>query len=333
MAPRKKVVKSSAAKAKPAPFKPIAESQKNIGALKSLTVDPAEVEKLSELHPSQLPDTLAPHVREAVLKRITEKGIKPIPVSEAAQKDIARLSKRASRRKKGVPTVRRGAGGKIESVRTPIAPTGDTPVVTKPDSRFAAPAPKPRKGRTRSGKKLDKVTGKVLKPTVKRGEGGKIEALSEEEKKAAVTTTLPAAGPDVMQPKAAEPVMVPRGVMQKGGLGRKAKGGKVAFPEIQKAVSAAIFHLNNAHQAIKSGLDPAEHFQTFDAIHSNIAGMDTQLHQSLAVAKHEIGISGGKTSPFLKQAHINLTSRLGVLKDIHEANKQRAMAGREKNGS
>ena len=191
---------------------------------------------------------------------------------------------------------------------------------------------KPRK-QTRSGKKLDKATGKIAVPTVKRGEKGRAVGMTAEEKKAAVTTVLPAAGRDVMQPKESKVVTAPAGTLKRGGLGRGAKGASVSFPVVQKAMHAALHHLNQAHFAIGAGLSPDEHLQTFDAIHSNIKGMDKSLHTSLTTARHLITTSGGKSTPELAQTQININRRLDELRDVHTSNVQRAQAGREKNGS
>lgn len=333
MAPRKKkVTKSTAAQRKVTPLNSIPAAKKNLGAIKGLSVDPADIERLSELHPNDLPSTLEPHVRDAVFKRRQEKGLKvskPTLSGEAAA-DVARLSKRAQRRSRKQPTVRRGPGGRIESIRTPIAPLGDAEVQPKPDARFAAPGAKPRKGRTRSGKKIDKITGKVVQPTVKRDESGKAVGLSEEERKAAVTTVLPIADRNVMDPKPAAQPIQPAGTLKRGGM-RGQRGFAGSYVEAQKATHAAIYHLNNAHFALGAGLPHEEHLQNFDAIHANIK--DKPLHMALGAARHLVSISGGKNSPELTTAHNVIKGRLEEGRIAHEENVQRAMAGREKNGS
>lgn len=233
-------------------------------------------------------------------------------------------------RKKPQPTVKRGASGRIESVRTPIAPLAGEPVVAKPDARYAVPKKTPRKGKTRSGKKLDKVTGKVLQPTVKRDESGKAVALSTEEKRAAVTTTLPVAGRETMQPTPApQPIQTP-GTLRRGGQ-RGQKGFAGSYPEAHKGAMAALHHLNLAHFALGAGMNAEEHLQNFDAIHANIK--DQRLHQGLAIARHLVSTSGGKNSPELTTAHNLIKGRLEEGRMLHEENIQRAMAGRENNGS
>ena len=194
---------------------------------------------------------------------------------------------------------------------------------------------KPRK-KTRSGKKLDKVTGKIPVPSVKRGEKGRAVGMTAEEKKAAVTTNLPAAGRETMQPKETAVPIAPRGTLRRGGLKatKTIKGGQVGFPITQKATYAALHHLNKAHFALGAGLEHQHHLDAFDAIHNNIKGMDEQLHTSLKTARHLIGISGGRNTPELTQTQININRRLNELREVHEDNVRRAAAGREKkNGS
>ena len=76
-------------------------------------------------------------------------------------------------------------------------------------------------------------------------------------------------------------------------------------------------------------MDPTHHFEAFDAIHANIKGMDKQLHQSLGAARHLVSISGGKTTPLLRQTHAVINGRLNDIRDIHELNVKRAMEGRQ----
>lgn len=332
MARKKKVVKSIEAQRKVTPLKPVSEKQRNLGAVKGLTVDSADIERLSDLHPNDLPSTLEPHVRDAVFRRRQEKGLKAEKpgLSGNAAADVARLTKRSQRRKKGVATVRRGEGGKIESVRTPIAPLSGEPVAPKPDARFAAPVAKPRRGRTRSGKKIDKVTGKVVKPSVKRGPQGRAVPLTEEEKKDAVTTRLPVAGPSVMQPKPAAQPIQPRGTLKRGGQ-RNLRGFSGNYQDTLKATNTALHHLNNAHFALGAGMSPDEHFKNFDEIHASIK--DKHLHTGLKIARHLVSVSGGKNSAELTTAHNLIKGRLEEGRIQHEENIKRAMAGRENNGS
>ena len=61
------------------------------------------------------------------------------------------------RRKKLPPTVRRGEGGKMESVRTPIAPTQDS-APSRIETRKTISRPVKKRKVTRTGKALDKIT-------------------------------------------------------------------------------------------------------------------------------------------------------------------------------
>jgi hypothetical protein len=194
-------------------------------------------------------------------------------------------------------------------------------------------APKKPRKQTRSGKKLDKTTGKILRPSVKRDASGKAVGLTPEEKRAQVVTNLPEAGREVMQPKENAQTSFAPGTLRKGGMrgSKGAQGG--SYPVIQKAVHAALHHLNQAHFAKGAGLPSDSHLETFDAIHTNIKSMDKQLHQSLGTARYLIDKGNGENTHDLTQTQINITRRLNELREHHEGNIQRAMAGREKNGS
>ena len=119
------------------------------------------------------------------------------------------------------------------------------------------------------------------------------------------------------------------GIQSQGGEAN-VRGGSGNYDMLHKATHAALGHLNNAHFSIQAGMDPTHHFEAFDAIHANIKGMDKQLHQSLGAAKHLVSISGGKTTPLLRQTHAVINGRLNDIRDIHELNVKRAMEGRQR---
>jgi hypothetical protein len=212
-------------------------------------------------------------------------------------------------KKKSVPTVKRGAGGRIESLRTPIAPLGDAPVVSKPDPKYATPAkPKSKRTKTRTGKKLDKATGKVAPEEAR--------------------TELPTAGRDVMEPKQTPQPVQPFGTLKRGGE-RRFRGFGIPHKNVKAAVDAAMHHLGNM-QATKGQPEFDDHVKTFDAIHGNIKGMDSGIHLLLGQAKHQITTGGPQSKPILGRIQGLITSRLAEGKQAEIENKQRAQEGRQR---
>lgn len=294
-----------------------------LGATESLKVDPADIERLSNQEDlKEAVKGLAPHVADAVVKRYMEKNAgkpkvkKKVTLTAEESAKFAKQKKRAAKK----PTVRRGAGGRIESVRTPIAPVGDAPVTPKRDARtISRPIKKRRK--TRSGKKLDKVTGQVLTPTVRRGESGKIEAIPKEER--ANITPLPAQEAVTQQPR---PIQRP--AIVRGGVRPEVKGGAVSYPRIHAAVTAAMGHLSNMRLSQRGSDEFTNHEKLFDAIHANIKPMSPELHLSLGQAKHHITTAGPKAEENLALVHKAINARLGIIKQAHEENIRRAEEGR-----
>lgn len=280
-----------------------------------MEIDPADIERLSSLEPHQLPKNLHPNVRKAVLDKMIEKRQGQ---PRAAKKAVAKPAPSKRRKSQVPPTVKRGEGGRIESVRTPIAPVdGQSPSTPTPVSS----APSGRR-KTRTGKKLSKVTGKILQPSVRRNEeSGKIEAIPEAER-VSTTTVLPQVNP--------VPERKPEGLM---GLGAKpitkgaASGG---YPAIKAAVDAARTHLDTMHTAPVGSPEHHAAKEAFNAIHANILKMSPDLHLSLGHAYHEVNNYGHGSDERLAMTHKAINTRLGILRVAHEENIKRAAAGRLK---
>jgi hypothetical protein len=281
--------------------------------------DPEDIKRLANLEPHQLPKTLSSDTLDAVVKYRRENNIrsksKPVQTPEALA-SLEKLKKKTQRRnaRKGIGVVRRGEGGKIESTRTPIAPLSDTPVKSKPDSRFIAPVPTPRTNQTRSGKKINKETGKVAIPSVKRGASGKAIPISEEEKKASATTVLPTAGRNVMQPKQTPELIQPVGILKRGGQ-RKLRGFGVKHAVVKSGVDAALTHLGNMKSTLGTK-DFHEHHENFNAIHANVSQMDSGLGLLLGQAKHQTITNSPKSDKVLGQIHGLIKSRLAEGKQV-----------------
>lgn len=254
---------------------------------------------------------------EKFKKGALPKGIRIAGRTEPSGSPKPQLSKKE--RPKRLPTVRRGASGKAEKI-VPVD-------ITKPREK-AAPAITPtptRRKATRSGKKIDRATGRIAVPLVKRGEGGRAVGITPEEKAAAVRTELPKAGPDIMQPAVQAQTMLPKGVLQRGGQ-RKLRGFPVPHARVKAAVDAAVHHLGNM-KSTRGTPEFDQHEKTFDAIHSNIQSMD----------KHGLGITVGQLkhqtlnngSPHvLNQLHTMIQDRLEEGRMAESENKQRTQEGR-----
>lgn len=292
--------------------------------------DPADIERLSELQQHELPKHLHPDVRRAVVTRMMEKSAgqpkskKKIVLTPEQDKAITKLRKKAAKN----PTVKRGAGGKIESIRRPIAPVGDETSAPKKDTRYAAPGAKPRKAKTtRSGKRIDKATGKIAVPLVKRGEGGRAVGTTPEERAAAVRTDLPSAGPEVMQPKPEVQTILPKGVLQRGGQ-RKLRGFSHPHSTVKAAVDAAVHHLGRMTET-RGTPEFDDHEKAFDAIHGNIQNMDKHgLGITVGQLKHQTLTGGAKAPHILRLLHTRIQDRLEEGRMAEAENKQRAQEGR-----
>lgn len=253
-------------------------------------------------------------------KQSTEKPVAPKKVTSKEELS-KKLKKRAARRK--VPTVRRGEGGRIESTRTPVIPQTEEKsreIVTR---RTVARVSTPRTKKTRTGKKLDKVTGKVVTPTVRRGESGKIEAVPQEER--ANITRLPAASQELMQPASRTFTPQPQGTLSRGGQ-RTERGFVAPYKLVKAGVDAALGHLGKMKETLGTP-EFDTHHQNFNAVHENLSKIDPHgLGISLGRLKHET--IHGKNPRILDSLHNLVQDRLDEGKRAHEKNVALAQAGR-----
>lgn len=273
-----------------------------------------DLERLSSLQPHEIPRDLHPDVRRAVVDRMIEKRQGQ---PRAPKKSVAKPV--TSKRRKKIATVKQGEGGRIESLRRPIAPAGGvSPEKPKP---VVTPAPTTRT-KTRTGKKIDKATGKVAVASVKQGEGGKIVALTEEEKTAARTTVLPTVE--------AKPEAKPQGLMGMGARPVTKGAASGNYPQIKAAVEAARNHLVTMQQAPKGSQEHHDAHEAFNAIHANILKMSPELHTSLGQAKHFVTNPGKGSDKMLALTHQAINTRLGIIRTAHEENLRRSAEGRLK---
>lgn len=205
------------------------------------------------------------------------------------------------------PTVGRGAGGRIVSLKK-----------TKPVSK---------RKQTRTGKKIDRATGKIAVPLVRRGEGGRSVGTTPEERKAAITTVLPEAGPEVMLQPTRTQTEQPQGTLRQGGQ-RVNRGFVAPYKLVKAGVDAALGHLSKMKET-QGTPEFDDHHQAFNAIHQNLAEIDPHgLGISLGQLKHQT-LHGAKPRE-LEKYHRLIQDRLEEGRRAHEENVANAQAGRER---
>jgi hypothetical protein len=263
---------------------------------------------------------------EARRARKTSTSVKG-PDRISLEESKAAVKKRSASR----PTVKRDEStGKIVSAKPPKAPMTGTPVTVDAKTRIlhsktGTVVAKPRK-KTRTGKKLDKATGKIAIPTVKRGEDGKAVAIPKEERVSPVTQ-LPTAGPDVMAPKGpAAPLAGPRGGVKpnKKNLNNRGnlKGFAVSHKIVAAAANAAMGHLRAMHQTHGTSAFH-EHHEVFNLIHANIAKMSPDIHAMLGQGRHEVMNPGPETGKRLNDVEKAVNDRITIGKQAQEARARR----------
>jgi hypothetical protein len=321
MAPRKKkVIKSEAAKAKPIPFKPISEGKKNLGAVKGLDVSAEDIERLSDLQPHEVPETLAPHVRDAVFKRMAEKR-------DAAPKPQS-----------GPNVLRDPKTGRA----IPKQPSGPSPVkrtkdpVVKKFKKGELVTVKPRKQKEQKpivAKKgqIRKVNGKLIRVD---------ESNIEDVTKAVRTTVLPDAGPDEMLPRIGPrvPLEQPKGGVKPdliskrpGNVEQKLRGFaspvKVAAPKIWEAMG----HIDALQNHQKGSKEHTHHALSFTKLVPEIV-----KHTHGGVADILSGVDKVAFGPDYpdKQKHLNmakdaLTETISIARAMEGRRGRASKAGNE----
>lgn len=325
--------KKKAAAPDPLKHVPIKPSQKDIGSVRSLELDKAGVESLASMSRKDLATHLKnnpsmdPQLKDAVLKRHMEinatRPAEPKPRVELTDKQ----KRRSKRMKKGVPTVKRGEGGKIVSARTPLAPlAGETPAPVGPApkresklvvdgtpvrapknkelKKFVRAVPidgetdsprtrRPRKT-TRTGKKLNPDTGKIDTSGIKPGRAAKVDDKVvrvttdnlEDVKKAAVTTTLPTAGPE-KAPSAPTPGTAILPSVLPSSQNKKNYGGFAqSHKVVSKATHEALGHLDTMANTDKGSAEHHDSHEAFNLLHAHIGQIGNKdLHKVLGLGR------------------------------------------------
>jgi len=229
-----------------------------------------------------------------------------------------------ARRKKAAPTVKRGPDGKMVSLKPQPGPTSGLPTfVGQGAAANAAPvtAAKKRK-KTRSGKKLD-VTGKVPVPTVTR-EGGKIRGTTPEERKAAVTTELPATPVEPTAPRSSGAARVYKGA-DAAPIKKGAARGK--HDQIKLLADHAV-QLLGRMQATHGTEEYHQHHAEFNMVHAAVGQMSPEVHGILGYAKGFVHSPSEKSAQGLIESQKALHARLSIIKAVETDRQTRRDANR-----
>ena len=255
--------------------------------------DTGIVKPLAEMTPKQ---------RTSELTRIKEQQEEP----SSSPKQQLKKKPKALPKAGPKPTVGRGESGRIVSLKK-------QPTISK-------------RKETRTGKKIDRATGKIAVPLVKRDESGRAVGTTPEERKATITTILPAAGPEVMQQPTRTQTAQPIGVLRRGG--QKLRGFKGSYEKVHAGVQAALGHIESM-KATQGTPEFDHHQDAFNAIHSNIKAWDERgLGITVGQLKHST--LHGASPAVLSLLHTKIKDRLEDGKTVHEENIRRAQEGRER---
>ena len=241
-------------------------TRKDIGALTGIHAAPEDVEKLSNLQPHELPSNLAPHVKDAVLKRMMEKrGSTP----KAPKPSVIRDKKtgKATPKIPATPVVERTADpvvkkfkkGELVTVK-PRKQKPQKPIVTKPGQ-------------------VGKLDGKVVRVTP--------ENLTQVHNER-IHTDLPTAGRDVMTPQGRPEVdgaILPRTLrssQNKKNLGGFARSHK----EVSKVTHEALGHLQTMANSAKNSPEFHSSHEAFNTLHGQVGQIGNKvLHRDLGLGK------------------------------------------------
>lgn len=175
--------------------------------------------------------------------------------------------------------------------------------------------------RTRSGKKLDKNTGKIPVPTLKKNEEGKVVATTPEERKEAVTTVLPTAGPEVSEKKD----VLPGGGASVDSQPFNTSGGN--NHELARGLSQQAFsHLDRMH-ATHGTEEFHSHHAIFNEVHASLSAVDHSLGVILGVARHSVVNKTSETPKHLAYAKQAASERIALGNRAIADNVSRSRAG------
>jgi hypothetical protein len=186
---------------------------------------------------------------------------------------------------------------------------------------------------TRSGKPLDPTTGKIDTSKIKPGRAAKVDGKVvrvdrtniEEVKKAAVTTVLPTAGPEIEKPTYELPG-APRTVAEQG----YSQSGPEHHERLKSLTGKAFLHLNRM-QSTHGTDEYHSHHAAFNETHAHVVQLDHSMGEILKIAHTAASNPKHPDSPkqfaYAKQA---AGERLGLGKKTMDARTERSQAGRAK---
>lgn len=318
------------------PVVPISPQQKNLGAIKATSVDPADIERIASMEPDALKEhfgktSYEPKVRKAILDRHIEiQGSKAKPSKPSVVRDSK--TGRALPRVPSTPTPAPSAprDGRILP-GTDVRPATNTELKKGTVSKKVAT--------TRRRKKATPIA----QPRIGQAGtlGGKIVRVTEENKGAVYdekrTTVLPAAGREVMEPAArpaTEPVIMPSRL--RGSQSGKNLGGFAGkFEHVHESVHTALGHLDTLANSAKGSPEHHAAHEAYNVEHARIGQIGNKaLHTDMALARTGVLKTHGTSDlpKVLKVARGVILGRLEEGRQAAEARKSRSGKGTN-NGS
>lgn len=185
----------------------------------------------------------------------------------------------------------------------------------------------PRKT-TRSGKPLDKKTGKIVTPrvgTIQKGEDGKLRRVTKEDVKAARTTVLPTVGPEA--PKKSTTIPGTPGVVGRGPRAVIQGAAAGTYPQIKALTSHAQVLLGRMSETHGTS-DYHKHHEEFNMVHATLGQMSPHIHGILGMAKDLVHNPSDKSVAGLAAVDTALKSRLSIIKTAAEDRQKRRDANR-----
>jgi hypothetical protein len=221
--------------------------------------------------------------RSAEIDRETEAALASARASEEKRREANTAAERPA------PVTAPAAPKKVRGRPFPKkpGPTGTPAFVgTTTDPKMLPSQPQKKRSRTRSGKKIDRKTGKVVVPKVGRlvGTGeGTVKKVTQEDVREAQTTVLPAA--PVVRPEAAPKTRIVRDATA------RPTGAGVQVGLLKGLVKQAHTHLDRMG-ATHGQPEYMVHQTNFHEVHATIAAGDHQLGSILGAHHHLVHTQG-----------------------------------------
>lgn len=318
------------------PVVPISPQKKNLGAIKSMAVDSADVERIASMEPTALKEHLKknsydPKVHRAIVDRHAEiQGAKPKSAKPSVLRD-----KETGRALPRVPATPTPADTAPRDGR--ILPGTDIRPATNTELRKGTVSKKV--GGARRRKKQTPIA--VPKIGQAGSLNGKIVRVTEENQGAVYdqkrTSILPTAGRDVMEPAerpTTEPVIMP-GRLRGSQSGKNLGGFAGKFADVHESVHTALGHLDTIANTARHTSEHHNAHEAYNLEHAKIGQIGNKaLHKDMALARTGVmAVHGTEKMPnVLKVARGVILGRLEEGRQAAEARKSRSGKGNN-NGS